>query len=120
MTKEIICTVCPRGCHITVTGEGERIDSVTGNSCPRGDVYARSEFVCPVRLLCTSVKLEGSERRAMLPIRSTKPIPKSMMFDCMAEVKKVSIRPPVSMHQVIIENIAGSGIDMVASMPIEK
>ncbi len=120
MVKEIICTVCPRGCHITVTGEGENIESVVGNSCPRGDKYARSEFVCPVRLLCTSVKLEGSERRAMLPIRSTQPIPKSVMFDAMAEVKKVTVKPPVEMHQVIIQDIAGTGVDMVASMPIAK
>ena len=28
MKKEIICTVCPRGCHIQVEGEGEKVLSV--------------------------------------------------------------------------------------------
>ena len=43
MKKEIICTVCPMGCHITVEGEGEQILSVTGYTCKRGLEYARSE-----------------------------------------------------------------------------
>ena len=54
MEKEIICTVCPMGCHITVTGEGDRVDSITGYTCKRGEEYGKQEFAHPVRIL-TSV-----------------------------------------------------------------
>ena len=54
MKKEIICTVCPRGCHIQVEGEGEKVLSVEGQGCKRGLEYASAEFAHPVRLLNTS------------------------------------------------------------------
>ena len=60
MEKLIICTVCPQGCRITVTGEGEKIESVTGFTCPRGETYARQEFVCPMRILTGSVRTENA------------------------------------------------------------
>ena len=51
MKKEIICTVCPRGCHIQVEGEGDKILGVEGQGCKRGLEYASAEFAHPVRLL---------------------------------------------------------------------
>ena len=61
MKKEIICTGCPRGCHITVEGEGDAILSVEGFACKRGDTYARAEFAHPVRILTTTVKMAGAK-----------------------------------------------------------
>lgn len=116
-TKEVICVICPRGCRITVVGEGKDVASVEGNMCSRGHEYASSEFVNPCRTLTTSVVLKGAGRK-MLPIRSNKTVPKGLMLDCMKEVKKVTVAAPVAMHQVIIKDILGTGIDMVACMPI--
>ena len=59
MEKEIICTVCPRGCHIQVEGERETVRQVTGYICKRGLEYATAEFTHPVRILTTTVKLDG-------------------------------------------------------------
>lgn len=117
ISKEVICVICPHGCRITVTGEGVDVASVEGNMCPRGHEYASSEFINPCRTLTTSVVLNGAGRK-MLPIRSNMPVPKSLMLDCMQEVKKVSVTAPIAMHQVIIKDILGTGIDMVACMPI--
>lgn len=71
MEKEIICTVCPMGCHITVTGEGDRVDSITGYTCKRGEEYGKQEFAHPVRILTSTVKLEGADQ-PLLPVRSEK------------------------------------------------
>ena len=79
MNKEIICTVCPRGCHIMVEGDGENIKSVEGYSCKRGMDYASSEYAHPVRILTTTVKMDGIESD-LLPVRSSKPIPKEMIL----------------------------------------
>ena len=35
-TKELVCTVCPVGCRLTVQEKNGSL-SVTGNRCPRGD-----------------------------------------------------------------------------------
>ena len=86
MEKEIICTVCPRGCHIQVEGERETVRQVTGYICKRGLEYATAEFTHPVRILTTTVKLDGEEHD-LLPVRSAKPIPKEKLFACMEVIR---------------------------------
>jgi len=116
MKKEIICTVCPRGCHVQVEGEGEKILSVEGYSCKRGLEYASAEFVHPVRILTTTVKLADND---LLPVRSAQPIPKEKQFDCMAEIRKVQVELPVKRYDVIIPNICGTGVDVVATKTVK-
>ena len=114
MKKEIICTVCPRGCHIEATGEGDKVKTVEGYGCKRGLEYAENEFAHPVRILTTTVKIDGTEND-LLPVRSAKPIPKEKLFECMEVIKGTSAKLPVSCHDVIIENICGTGVDIVAT-----
>ena len=42
-TRELTCIGCPLGCPITVTMNDTDVVSVTGNTCPRGDDYARKK-----------------------------------------------------------------------------
>ena len=49
--KELICIVCPRGCHLTI----DENKNVTGNSCPRGVQYAINEVTNPMRMLTSTV-----------------------------------------------------------------
>ena len=115
MKKEIICTVCPRGCHITVEGEGEKILSVEGYGCKRGVTYASAEFSNPVRILTTTVLADGE----LLPVRSKEPLPKAKLFDCMEVIRKTKISLPVKMHDVIISNICETGVDIVATKAVK-
>ena len=117
MKKEIICTVCPRGCHIMVEGEGDTIISVEGYTCKRGLEYASSEFAHPVRLLTTTVKMVGIEND-LLPVRSTKPIPKEKILDCMDVIRKVDAILPVKRYDVIVADICGTGVDIVATKSV--
>ena len=114
MKKEIICTVCPMGCRITVEGEGENISSVTGYTCKRGEAYASAEFCHPVRILTTTVKT-NCEKTPLLAVRSAKPLPKEKVMDCMEVIRKVEVKAPVSMYDVVVENICGTGVNIVAS-----
>ncbi len=139
MTKEIICTVCPMGCHILVEGEGEQVTSITGYTCRRGEEYGRQEFSHPVRILTTTVKTDSeahpllpvrsshpvriltttvktdSEAHPLLPVRSSCPVPKELLAQCMEEIRKKKVTAPVKRYDVIIENICGCGADIVAS-----
>ena len=117
MKKEIICTVCPRGCHIQVEGEGEKILSVAEYGCKRGLEYASNEFAHPVRILTTTVKMAGVSND-LLPVRSNKPLPKEKLFDCMAAICKTEVQLPVSRYDVIIPNICGTGVDIVATKSV--
>ena len=118
MKKEIICTVCPRGCHVMVEGEGEKILSVEGHSCKRGLEYAATEYAHPVRSLTTTVKLDGVQND-LLPIRSSKPLPKEKLMDCMAVIRSTTVKAPVNRYDVVIADICGCGVDMVATKAVE-
>ena len=49
--KTLTCICCPIGCTIEAELEGNHVLSVRGNSCPRGEKYAKSELSNPVRTL---------------------------------------------------------------------
>lgn len=117
--KEIICTVCPMGCQIAVTGEGENIASVTGNTCPRGEIYARSEFVHPMRLLTSVARTQGRPDTPLLAVRSDRPLPKDRQFDCIEAIRALTLSAPVRRGDVLIANVAGTGANMVASADLE-
>ena len=114
MEKQIICTVCPRGCHMTVQGQGNVIEKVENYSCPRGLEYAKTEFTAPVRILTTLVKINGKDNE-LLPVRSNKPILQSKIFECMEVIKNTTTTAPISRYDVIIKNICNTGVDIVAT-----
>ena len=118
MKKEIICTVCPRGCHIMVEGEGEKVLSMEGYGCKRGQEYASNEYAHPVRILTTTVKMAGFEND-LLPVRSNKPLPKEKLFDCMAVIRAAEVKLPVNRYDVVIANICDTGVDIVATKTVE-
>lgn len=119
MKKEIICTVCPRGCHIQVEGEGDQIRSVENYSCKRGLEYATAEFTHPVRILTTTVKLAGMQND-LLPVRSNKPVPKEKLFECMEVIRSVTVSAPMARYDVVISNICNCGADIVATKSVEE
>ncbi len=106
MTKrEMVCVSCPMGCAITVElDDNNEVISVTGNTCPRGDRYARQECTHPERMLTSTVKVEGG-RLPVVPVKSASPIPKEMLFDAMKEVNKVTLKAPVHLGDVAVKNI---------------
>lgn len=116
MTKrEMICVSCPIGCAITVElDDNNEVVSVTGNTCPRGDKYARQECTHPERMLTSTVKVEGGNL-PVVPVKSASPVPKEMLFDCMKEINKVILKAPVNFGDVVIENILGTGVDIIAT-----
>ena len=118
MKKEIICTVCPRGCAITVEGEDGKVLSIEGNGCKRGLSFAESEFTAPVRLLTTTVRVAGRDNE-LLPVRTRTPILRDKLFACMEKIRETTVTLPVKQHDVIIADVCGTGVDVIASCDME-
>ena len=114
MKRELTCVACPLGCAITVEYEGTEVFSVTGNTCKRGDAYARTEIVNPTRNIASTVKVVGGVH-PVVPVKTSAPIPKTMIFDCMKEINAVSVTAPVTIGQVIIPTVLNTGVDIVAT-----
>ena len=114
MKKNLICVSCPLGCPIEVEIENGEVVAVTGNTCKRGDAYARAEITNPVRSLTTSVKVENGVH-PVVPVKSSGPVPKDKMFECMNVINSVTVKVPVKIGDVVIENILDLGVDIVAT-----
>ncbi len=114
MTKNLVCVSCPLGCSIQVEMDGEKVVSVKGNTCKRGDAYARSEMTHPVRSLTSTVKVIGGVH-PVVPVKSSGAIPKEKMFDCMKEINKASVKAPVKIGDVVIENVLDTGVNIVVT-----
>ncbi len=119
MEKELICVNCPVGCRLTVTVENDTVTNVTGNNCPRGKAYAESECIRPERILTTTVRITGGLHR-VLPVISEREIPLDQIMDAMDAVRGVQVKAPVSVGDVIVENILGTGVNIIASRSMES
>jgi len=115
---EMICIVCPMGCKLSVEMQEEDI-IVRGNNCNRGEEFAKNEIINPVRTLTTTVKTIFKEM-PLLPVRTDGEIPKGKVFDAMKVLNKVVIDYEVNCGDVILENIIGSGHNVIATNSINK
>ena len=103
----MICIMCPMGCNLTVTKNGDDI-TVTGNNCQRGVIFAKEELTCPKRIVTSSVKTEQGVRAC----KTSQPVPKSMIFDVMKEIEKLRLKK-VKFGDVVIKNVLNTGADIV-------
>jgi len=108
----IICITCPKGCHLSVDEENGY--KVTGNGCPRGEVYGRNELQHPVRVITSTVRIEGAAV-PRLPVKTDKPLPKEKMFECMALLNGITAKSPVRVGAVLAEHILGTDVNIVAT-----
>lgn len=112
MEKELICIGCPKGCPLWVQYGSEAVMAVSGNACPRGEAYAKSECIHPTRTLTTTVISENGEP---IPVKTSKPIPKEKLFACMELLRGIRVKLPVHVGDVIQADIFGSDIIATAN-----
>lgn|SRR5699024_6374558 len=116
-TRELICINCPLGCGLTVTLEDKEAVKVEGNTCPKGEAYGKKEVTNPTRIVTSTVRVSGG----VLPVVSVKTasdIPKEKVMDCARTLKNVEIQAPVSIGDVVLEDICGTGVPMIATKNI--
>ena len=113
-TVNLICIGCPLGCPLTVEMEGNEVKSVAGNTCPRGDAYAKKELTNPTRIVTSTVRVAGG-KLAMVSVKTESDIPKGKIFECVKALKEVEVTAPVKIGDVIVENVAGTGVNIIAT-----
>ena len=116
MKKEMICVICPKGCPLTAEVENNEIISVTGNTCPRGRVYAENEILNPVRTLTTTMKTDNGK---FVSVRSEEPLPKGKLFEYMDIINHTTAKTPVEIGTVLVYNIGESGVNIIATKNVK-
>lgn len=112
--RELTCIGCPLGCALRVTMENGAVVSVEGNTCPRGDAYGRKEVTNPTRIVTSTVRVTGGTL-PMVSCKTRTDVPKGKIFDVARALKDVTVRAPVCIGQVLAENVAGTGVDVIAT-----
>lgn len=118
MKQELTCIRCPIGCQLTVEVNGEEV-SVTGNNCPRGAEYGKKEVTNPTRIVTSSVIVEGGEL-PLVSVKTQNDIPKDKIFEVMQGIKNAKAAAPVHIGDVLVSNVAGTGVNIVATRTVKK
>lgn len=114
--QQIICISCPIGCELTITKNVNNNNeyTVTGNKCPRGKKYALSELTAPQRTVTTTVAIKNYIY-PVIPVKTAQPIPKEKIFEIMQIASNVVVNAPIQVGEIIIKNIANTGVNLVAT-----
>ncbi len=115
--KELICILCPQGCHLQV--DEDRDYQVTGNRCRRGLAYGRDEVLNPLRMVTSTVRLQGSRHRRC-PVKTDRPIPKNRIRQALALLDQVELKAPVRRGDLVIGNLLGLDANFVVTRDISR
>jgi CxxC motif-containing protein len=110
--KEFVCIACPIGCLLTVTVQADGKVTVTGNRCPKGEVYGTEEMLSPKRVV-TAVVRTDSRAFPCIPVRTDKALPRELITDLIEELARLSVRLPAARGTVLVENFRGSGVNVI-------
>lgn len=116
MEKQLICINCPLGCRLNVFLQDGQVISVSGNTCPRGEEYACQEAVEPLRVLTSLMRIKGREKP--FSVKTSVPIPRRLMFDCVNEIFSHKAFPPIHVGDVVIANVCNIGCDIISTQEV--
>ena len=115
--RQLTCIGCPMGCPITVTLDKGAILSIEGFTCKRGETYARKEVTNPTRIVTSTVRVAGGEA-PVVSVKTAQDIPKGEIFPCAEALRQVVVSAPVAIGDVVLRNVAGTGVDVVATKAV--
>lgn len=117
--EELVCVNCPKGCNVTVQLEGDEVKDVQGYGCKEGLNYARQEVIRPMRILTSTVRIEGALSR-VIPVITDGEIPLEMWQEAMAKIKTIKVQAPIAVNQIIVADFLGTGVNLVSSRTMRK
>lgn len=60
--QNLTCIGCPLGCSISVSlSDNGEVSEITGNTCKKGEEYARKEVTNPSRVVTSIVKINNGD-----------------------------------------------------------
>jgi len=117
--RHLVCVVCPVGCEIDVAHDGSKIISMEGNKCEKSEEFVRQELIEPMRILTTTVRIEGS-RWPVIPVRTDKAVPKRLFPPIMRQLRRTKLKAPANMLDVVVSDVLNTGANIVTTRPMKR
>ena len=115
---KLLCIVCPQGCEMELTETDNHQLCFPKGICKRGRDYARQEIYNPCRVLTTTVKIKSRDF-GMLPVRTPASIPKEKLEIAMQQIAEIKVDAPIELGEIVCQDIASTGINLIASRTIK-
>lgn len=112
--RELTCITCPVGCALKAEFRQDGTVIITGNKCPRGAAYGEKEMTNPTRVVTSTVRVSG-RKDAVVGVKTASDIPKDKIMECMKELAKVEVSLPIKIGDVVLENVADTGVNIVVT-----
>ena len=109
---EFVCIVCPKGCHMTVEN-----GVVSGNTCKKGEAFAKAEATCPMRTVCSTVAT-AFDSMPVLPVRTDGEIPKSKIGELMKLVNGIRVTEKLHRGDIVAASVVGTDVNLIATATI--
>jgi len=117
--RDLVCIGCPMGCLLCAEIDEHGNVRITENSCKIGEEYGIKECTNPTRILTSTVEVIG-RNMLMLPVKTERSVPKNKIQECMIALKEVRVYPPILMGDIILKDVANTGVDFIATKNIEN
>lgn len=118
-SMELTCIGCPLGCNLNVEMIGTEVIEVTGYSCKRGKEYAKKEVTNPTRIVTSLVRVKDGNM-AVVSVKTENDVPKYKIEECIKALKDLEIDAPIKIGDVLVKNVAGTGVNIVATRNVRK
>lgn len=115
MERKLTCIICPLGCELNVKLEEGKVISVSGNTCKRGEIYAKNECTNPQRTITSTLRCEDG---SLVPVKTDRPIPKGKIEECMKIINAATAKLPVRVGDIIIKDVFGANIVATANKEV--
>jgi len=119
MKKSMICISCPIGCRMEAELLADGTVAVSGNGCPRGNVYATNELTDPKRMV-TGVVACDSPGIPFVPVRTSEPLALNKIPGFLAALRKLRAACPVKTGDVLLADFDNTKVNAVATRSAEK
>lgn len=96
---------------VTFAEDGS-ISGIEGNSCKRGITYAEDECTHPRRTVTSTVRCVCGK---VVSVKTESTVPKELVFEVMKEINAIKAPAGLSIGDVVIENVAGTGVNVIAT-----
>lgn len=117
--KTLICIGCPMSCPLELTVVDGEIREISGNACHRGEDYARQEYTAPCRMVSTTISCSAG-LWPRLPVKTAAAVPKDQVSAVVRALHAIEIEAPVQMGQIILDDVAGTGIAVIATRSLPR
>lgn len=120
MKSTVICTVCPVSCPVDVEWTHEDgVLRMEHQRCKLAREFVQGELFDPRRTVTSSIEVDGGDM-PLVSVKSDRAIPKDLVLTAMDAISGLRVQAPVRRGDVLLEDIAGVGAQLLATRDVRE